>query len=162
LTCDGLDGEVERVYFEAIEAASTWMIVADRLRLDGPGGSIELDRALPPVGDASRTLADTLRAGEWQFLQVPGVAAPGLLGPTRSGDVRLIASGQCGLAGDVSFSTAGGLSISEVGWDAVVCTDGEDPRPATADALESVTAGRVEVDGSIRLDGPGAVITLGR
>jgi hypothetical protein len=160
--CDGPGADVEAVFLTAFRAAEVWTVVDDRLTLDGSGGQVVLARDLPPLGDPGRTLAETLRVGDWRIVRAPGVTGLDDLPSVRFADTSVVATedGDCGFSGKVRFGTGGDLRISDVVSDTTDCGGADDPRPALRSILEAVTSGRSGPGGSIVLSSPRGDVAL--
>jgi heat shock protein HslJ len=159
--CSGPAAPLEKLFLDTFRVVDAWSVDGDQLTLFGSKGQIVLARELPPVGDAGRALADTLRTAEWQILEATGVAGLDRVSPVQFFDRRLLGVGACGYSGDVQFGSGGSLTISDVGWDTSGCGE-PDGRSALQAVLESVAAGRSEEGGTVRLSGSGVDLVLGR
>jgi heat shock protein HslJ len=159
--CQGPAGDVENRFLAAFEDTETWSVEGDGLFLEGPQGVIVLTRDLPPLGDASRLLADMLHGQEWSVVRVTGANELGDLPSVRFSDKRFVAIGECGFSGKVQFGTGGAVTFTNVGWDLAGCFDvANDPRPALERVLEGVMSGRPTGDGAIVLTGPSGEVEL--
>jgi hypothetical protein len=162
--CNGAKGQLEERFLTAFQAIQAWSVEGDRLKLAGVPGEIVLARDLPPIGDASRQLADALTDGNWRVTRAPGVVGLAGLPPITFMDTRFFAAGACGFSGDLQFRSGGALDIIEVGWDvAAGCDAGPgDGRPALKALLEAVTMGRLDADGTVVLSAPQGLVLLAR
>ena len=160
--CDGPGAGIEQAFLAAFRGADAWAVDGDRLSLNGSGGAIILARALPPIGDPGRALADIMRVDDWRILRAPGGEGPERLARVQFADTMFIAAGGCGYSGKIRFGPGGALEITEVGWDTVGCAGANDGRTTLQRLLEAVTAGRPGPDGTVVLAGPQGEVVLGR
>jgi hypothetical protein len=151
---------IRDAFIAAYQAITSWAVTGDVLVLSGPVVALEFVRDLPPIGDSARTLAATLRVGQWRITSATGVRSAGGLALALFSDHSLTSAGSCGFGSEVRF-VPGGIDIVGVGWDTDgACRTGD--LQALARVMDAVTSGRVDSPMRVRLTGPAGDVVLTR
>ena len=129
-----------------------------------PSAPASSPAASPPPSAPAVGLAETLQGGTWRIVSATGISDVARLSPVEFRQALVVGLGVCGFASDVAYPAAGAIDFAELYWDSVICKDNDpsDSRQALKAILDTVTAGRVNGDGSVSLAGPTGEVVLSR